>query len=349
MNEIALEMPHYCVIPYEVISNKNLTPNAKIHYGCLAGLAKKEGYCWATDQQLAEMHGVNISQIKRWNKSLDDNGFIHRDTSNKPVHNRGEKLRWVRLRKIYINDGFSNKFYEKGKNEPSEKENPDSNKDCESVENDPTSAKGENERYKDIILKEEKEKEQKKDADALSSSSKTRSASPSVALRLSSLLFEEHRRIDPKFKKSNLSSWALDIDKLMRLDGREVADIEEMIKWVCEKSPFWRQHIQSGRSLRKNYSKLVAARDAYKPSQKEVIEIESQIIKKTIDKNKKIAREILGDGKFIDQDNNIAIRETAVEYKINGKYRLLGFLEEDFCNNLKKICDKIAVNKQVKP
>ena len=111
-----LEFPYISIIPYSVMSCTDLEPNAKLYYGCLAGLSKKEGYCWATDEQLAEMHKVSERQIKRWNDSLEKNGFIKRITENKPYEDSSGRWLWKKKRKIYVSEGFSKNVFEGDKN-----------------------------------------------------------------------------------------------------------------------------------------------------------------------------------------------------------------------------------------
>lgn len=79
MSEIKkLNFPKYSTIPFEVLSNENLSPNAKLHYGLIAGLAHNEGYCFAMDEQFADLYNKDIKTIKNWNKELEDSGFIER-------------------------------------------------------------------------------------------------------------------------------------------------------------------------------------------------------------------------------------------------------------------------------
>ena len=111
-----LEFPYIAVIPYKVMADTDIEANAKLHYACLAGLSKKEGYCWATDEQLAEMHGVSTRQIKRWNKSLEEHGHITRETENDPYRDDEGKLLWKKSRKFYVNEGFSKNVCEGDKN-----------------------------------------------------------------------------------------------------------------------------------------------------------------------------------------------------------------------------------------
>ncbi len=140
-----LDMPYVAIIPYAVMSDKEIEANAKLHYGCLAGLAKKEGYCWASDDQLAEMHGVHKSQIKRWHNSLEKKGHIRRQTENRPYRSDDGKLLWKKERKIFVMEGFSNNVSERRKNDPID----------ERRKNAPIDERRKNAPYKEEISKEE--------------------------------------------------------------------------------------------------------------------------------------------------------------------------------------------------
>ena len=70
MSQKKLMPPFLATIPRNVLADKNLQSAAKLHYGYLVGLARNEGYCWATDQQLADMHEVSIKAVEKWHQSL---------------------------------------------------------------------------------------------------------------------------------------------------------------------------------------------------------------------------------------------------------------------------------------
>lgn len=70
----------------------------------------------------------------------------------------------------------------------------------------------------------------------------------------------------PNFKPANngnvektIQRWAIDIDKMIRLDKRDPNDIKKMISW-CQNDDFWFSNILSGAKLRKQYDALSAAR-----------------------------------------------------------------------------------------
>jgi phage replication O-like protein O len=59
----------------------------------------------------------------------------------------------------------------------------------------------------------------------------------------------------PTCKKENLSSWAEHIDKMIRLDNRSIAEIEEIIHW-CQQDSFWQNNILSTNKLRKQFDQM---------------------------------------------------------------------------------------------
>jgi len=106
-----LELPYLAVIPHTVLADADLQPNAKLFYGCLVGLAKKEGFCWASNEQLANMFGVKERIVSQWLSALENKGFISREIENTP-HKENKHFFWKTERKIFVNDAFSKKSYE---------------------------------------------------------------------------------------------------------------------------------------------------------------------------------------------------------------------------------------------
>lgn len=75
---------------------------------------------------------------------------------------------------------------------------------------------------------------------------------PDEATRLAALLRDLVLKNDPKAKvpvNGGLSKWADPIDKLNRLDGREWAEIEAVIRFT-QQDEFWRKNIKSAGALR---------------------------------------------------------------------------------------------------
>lgn len=60
----------------------------------------------------------------------------------------------------------------------------------------------------------------------------------------------------PKERSKQLDDWCIEIDRMIRIDGREPEAIREVIDW-CQSDDFWKSNILSPKSLRKQYDKLV--------------------------------------------------------------------------------------------
>ena len=66
---------------------------------------------------------------------------------------------------------------------------------------------------------------------------------------------------DPKSPAGKLSAkqsgnWITDMDRLIRLDGRDPTEVERVIRW-CQADNFWRSNILSAKKLREKYSQLL--------------------------------------------------------------------------------------------
>ena len=85
----------------------------------------------------------------------------------------------------------------------------------------------------------------------------------SIEYELSKLLLIEIRKNDENFLASNpdaeapsLQRWALQIDRLLRLDHRPPEEIRQVIVFA-QTSSFWRSNILSGQKLREKYTTLL--------------------------------------------------------------------------------------------
>lgn len=87
---------YYAVIPADVRYDLNLTDKAKLLYGEITALTKKNGYCYASNKYFSEIYSVSITTIKRLMKQLEDNNYIKREytyrAGTKEILNR-----WIQL------------------------------------------------------------------------------------------------------------------------------------------------------------------------------------------------------------------------------------------------------------
>lgn len=75
--------------------------------------------------------------------------------------------------------------------------------------------------------------------------------------KLAHLIEDLHRKQDPKYK-GKPESWTMDIEKLIRIDGRDPTEISKVIAWVKQPDSFWFPNIISGKKLREKYPTLKA-------------------------------------------------------------------------------------------
>jgi len=79
--------------------------------------------------------------------------------------------------------------------------------------------------------------------------------SDSNEYRLSDLLYQLMLVNNPSSKIPNIQSWCKHIDLLIRIDNKNIDEIESVIKW-CQSDSFWKLNILSTDKLRKKYDQL---------------------------------------------------------------------------------------------
>jgi len=91
------ENPSYwAVIPAPVRYDKYLTQGAKLLYGEISVLTRKEGYCWATNSYFSELYGVTNKTISNWINMLCDRGYIKSTMKYK------ENSKEIEQRRLYM-------------------------------------------------------------------------------------------------------------------------------------------------------------------------------------------------------------------------------------------------------
>ena len=96
MKENENRIGYYSVIPATVLYNKELKANEKLLYAIITSLACKEGYCFASNEYLAEKLGVNRKTVSSWITHLEEKKFIIREV----IKNENQR---ILKRKIYLN------------------------------------------------------------------------------------------------------------------------------------------------------------------------------------------------------------------------------------------------------
>ena len=96
MNEES-KIGYYAVIPSTVLFNEELKSNEKLLYAVITALANKEGYCYASNNYLADLFNSKAHTISNWISHLNKLNFVY---VNLIRNNKNEIIQ----RRIYIND-----------------------------------------------------------------------------------------------------------------------------------------------------------------------------------------------------------------------------------------------------
>lgn len=83
----------WAVIPATVLDDDALPANAKILYGVISTLMRSEGYCWATNAQLASAMHCSEDVVGRWVAALTKGGHLRIEIT--PNRTSGGKTRRI--------------------------------------------------------------------------------------------------------------------------------------------------------------------------------------------------------------------------------------------------------------
>lgn len=67
---------YYAVLPATILFNQDLKPNEKLLYAIITALANRQGYCFASNNYLAELLGVKAHTISIWVSHLSKMKFV---------------------------------------------------------------------------------------------------------------------------------------------------------------------------------------------------------------------------------------------------------------------------------
>ena len=224
---------YYAIIPADVRYDKDLPPMAKLLYGEITCLTQKNGFCWATNSYFADLYGMSKDRISKLIGILEKKGYIsvhvERNEKNEVVK------RYIKLRVAEI----TIPSVENNENSP--------------VKNN-DSPIGKKDKENNINLNNTSMNNKKEEVSPAGGHA-PKSIEPK-AKELAELMYLLHKQVDQKAKKPNIDSWAMDIEKINRLDGRSYDEIEKVIRWVKIPGNFWFTNIMIAKKLRMQFSRL---------------------------------------------------------------------------------------------
>jgi hypothetical protein len=257
----------YYVIPSAIMDSKELSCSEKLLYALLSGFSDDKGECFPSDLYLSERMNMQVRELQKIIKRLDDLGYISRRTES-CSKNPFRKIRYIAIHSSFkkvlrnvsqagIEDGVigpvsipapgpvsaptpgpvivSEEIYLESEENtlscPLTGEAPEPSGSSRPV--GLTSEKS--------LLKKKKEK---------------REASQE-GKELAKDLWGRIQALQSTHKAPNLDKWAQEMDDIMRLDSRAPNELSEVIAWAFECDTFWCKTLRSPDGLRRGYDKIV--------------------------------------------------------------------------------------------
>jgi|SRR5690349_5060029 len=221
----------YYVIPGEVMHDPDLTIYEKMLYGLISGLSNKYGHCFASNEWIGKIIGLQERQIQRYLKKMEMAGYLRREIRS------DDENPFKKYRYIYINTYFK-------KSLPSVSH--DSSGMSSMTASDMSSMTG--------IISEENT--------LISEDTHTPPSKASAnAVRACKFFIEKIKEVNPKFKDPNLEKWENEFDCILQIDKRDVEELCDMIQWVFNHD-FWKSRCLSPGNLRKQFDSIYMQRQS---------------------------------------------------------------------------------------
>ncbi len=67
----------YVIIPQCIVEDKNLTSTDKLVYGIILRLTRSNGYCWASNQYIADILKIHPRTVSTCIRKLREIGYIN--------------------------------------------------------------------------------------------------------------------------------------------------------------------------------------------------------------------------------------------------------------------------------
>ena len=239
---------YYAIIPANVRYDPTLSANAKLLYGEITALCKKEGFCWSSNGYFARLYGKSKETISRWIAQLIRSGYVESTVDKNDKNKRHISLVAAK---------------------PSSAEQPDSPPDDKPAPIDKNvntlltktsnpidkNVKHNNTSNNTSKLKTFRPNPSKPATPQSKKHKKTTLSPESTEFGLSKMLFDEIYKRKPDYKKPDLQRWAVHIGRMIRIDKRGPPRIKAVIMW-CQQDAFWQNNILSTDKLRQQFDQL---------------------------------------------------------------------------------------------
>jgi len=231
--------------------------DTKIVWVTMLALADAQGFVDATVPGLAHIAGVSVEKTREAIQK-----FLSPDPDSRTKHDQGRRIEQV-------NGGWRilNYAYYREKRDPEERKVYQREWDRQHRPSGHTRSKKKTARHgptqSDTVRHSPTQAEA--EADITIDISSTLGCRNSDQLRLSDLLLTLILQRNPNFQRGKLKrkggrerllqSWAVHLDRLMRIDDRSAEHTEKVIRW-CQADDFWQNNILSTSKLRERFDQL---------------------------------------------------------------------------------------------
>jgi len=241
---------YFVIIPGNIMYDKRLPTKAKLLYGIITSLCRREGFCWATNEYLAKPFEAHKTTVSKWIAALEK--YKHIKTM---IDKLGNRKIILSIAEGGIGRGTKGGIGEMT-NTPWRNDQGIYTSNIKDNSNiPPTDVGGISKHPKDNI------------------STKKLFDVNSLEYRLTQILLdlilERRPTYFPKIVgnkvvyQKQIQDWCVDMDHLLRIDKRDPELVLDVIEW-CQKESFWQKNIISTSKLRKQFSKLCDAMEVEK-------------------------------------------------------------------------------------
>lgn len=231
----------YGIMPNRVLFDPEISSTAKLVFVFISSLCAKEGFCWASNEYLADQFGVGKTTISQAISQLKDYLVIE-DGANQH-------------RRICLSENCNPAFKKlNGSLSKNRKHNSTSEKYKENTTPlPPSGAEAESE---GTLLDDSKAITVVPPAHPATSQKQAPADAERLAELLAVKVIENYPFMEEKITAADRARWVAALDKLNRIDGMDWRIIEYVLIW-SQQDDFWKQNVRSGETLRRQFTKLM--------------------------------------------------------------------------------------------
>lgn len=162
---------------------------------------------------------------------------------------------------------------------------------------------------------------------------------------LALFLFDQLKKIHPKFKTPNFNLWKSQILNMIHKDGRTLEEIQKALIWIFNaKDKFWTTRILSPEKLAKCFDTISIQMIENKMSKNEIKAMEEKKVAEMIQNNRKVVNEFVI--KYKKYADLVRIYNDRVEIKTKTGFTPIGYTDIKFGEIINLLIKEAVVNEK---